>query len=234
VSRALIIDSLTETFGALAPSGVTGMVYDWSRRPFSPEPGRFELPEVVEAVGAADALMPDWCGEQLYRIDPVQRYAATTTKPFFWSYHPDELTQISSALANTEYAPVTSRLSVWKLRRGMTLPLHLPQGAFATLTAFLDEDLGALEERDFARFTLVAHALHEAFLQHVPRRPGLTKREAECMHLAADGLSSKQIAFELDLSESMVVKHIHSATRRLGARNRIHAAALATRYGFFN
>ncbi|KAB6715080.1 helix-turn-helix transcriptional regulator, partial [Roseobacter sp. TSBP12] len=57
----------------------------------------------------------------------------------------------------------------------------------------------------------------------------LSPREAECLSLTANGLSAKQIAYALDRSESMVVKHLQAAGVKLGARNRSHAVAIATR-----
>jgi DNA-binding CsgD family transcriptional regulator len=52
--------------------------------------------------------------------------------------------------------------------------------------------------------------------------------ERACLALAAQGMVSKQIARELDLSPHTVDDRIRSACRKLGARNRLHAAQIYT------
>lgn len=54
----------------------------------------------------------------------------------------------------------------------------------------------------------------------LPRDAGLTHREAGVAELVSRGLSNKEIARELDLSESTVKHHVHSilAKKRLGSR----------------
>ncbi len=56
----------------------------------------------------------------------------------------------------------------------------------------------------------------------------LSTGERACLALAAQGMVSKQIARELDLSPHTVDDRIRSACRKLGARNRLHAAQIYT------
>jgi DNA-binding NarL/FixJ family response regulator len=49
--------------------------------------------------------------------------------------------------------------------------------------------------------------------------------------LVADGLSNKQIARELTLSERTIKFHVASLFRKLGADNRAQAVALAVQRG---
>ncbi len=56
--------------------------------------------------------------------------------------------------------------------------------------------------------------------------PVLSQREREVLHLVADGLSNKQIARELSVSERTVKFHVASLFRKLGADNRAQAVAL--------
>jgi DNA-binding CsgD family transcriptional regulator len=64
---------------------------------------------------------------------------------------------------------------------------------------------------------------------HLPPDPErvLTAREAEVLGLAAHGLTTRQIAERLVVSPTTIDSHIRSAMERLGARNRVHAVALA-------
>jgi PAS domain S-box-containing protein len=59
----------------------------------------------------------------------------------------------------------------------------------------------------------------------------LTAREAEVLGLAAQGFTTRQIAERLVVSPTTVDSHIRSAMGRLGARNRVHAVALALARG---
>lgn len=59
----------------------------------------------------------------------------------------------------------------------------------------------------------------------------LTPREREVLGLIADGLSNRQIAAALYISEKTVKSHIGSVFAKLGARHRAHAIALARRQG---
>lgn len=58
-------------------------------------------------------------------------------------------------------------------------------------------------------------------------RLGLTKRQAEVLALATEGLSAQEIADRLFLSRRTVEKHFDAVYTRLGARNRTQAISLA-------
>lgn len=59
----------------------------------------------------------------------------------------------------------------------------------------------------------------------------LSPREREVLGLIAAGADLQQIADELTLSVATVRTHARNALRKLGARNRAHAIALALQYG---
>jgi DNA-binding CsgD family transcriptional regulator len=56
---------------------------------------------------------------------------------------------------------------------------------------------------------------------------GLTGREQEVLELVARGLTNEQIAARLGITRRTVVAQVSSASTKLGAENRIHAATLA-------
>jgi two-component system response regulator DesR len=60
----------------------------------------------------------------------------------------------------------------------------------------------------------------------------LTDRERHVLRLAADGLSSGDIAAELSLSEGTVRNYLSEAMSKLGARNRVDAANIARARGW--
>ncbi len=59
----------------------------------------------------------------------------------------------------------------------------------------------------------------------------LTRREAEVLRLAAEGLDNRAIADQLFVSERTVKFHLQNAYRKLGVANRTAAAASARRHG---
>jgi two-component system response regulator DesR len=60
----------------------------------------------------------------------------------------------------------------------------------------------------------------------------LTDRERQVLRLAADGLSSADIAATLSLSEGTVRNYLSEAISKLGAHNRVEAANLARAKGW--
>ncbi len=60
----------------------------------------------------------------------------------------------------------------------------------------------------------------------------LTRRESEILQLVADGLSNKEIANELTITEGTVKNHVHNSLEKLHLTNRVQAAAYAVRRGF--
>ena len=61
--------------------------------------------------------------------------------------------------------------------------------------------------------------------------PVLTPRERDCLAFVADGLRTAELAHRLEVSEATVEFHLANARRKLGARTRDHAVALAIRSG---
>jgi DNA-binding CsgD family transcriptional regulator len=59
----------------------------------------------------------------------------------------------------------------------------------------------------------------------------LDKYEHEALRLFANGKTPAEIAHEMGVSESMANHFLRVATRKLGARNRAHAVAIATHMG---
>ena len=88
--------------------------------------------------------------------------------------------------------------------------------ARAALTALLE--LGAGVETDRARRLLGG-------------APKLTRREREVLALLADGLTNRQVAERLVLSEHTVHRHVTNILRKLDVRSRAAATAYAVRAG---
>jgi DNA-binding NarL/FixJ family response regulator len=55
---------------------------------------------------------------------------------------------------------------------------------------------------------------------------GLTRREQQLVHMISHGLTNKEIAAQLNLSEQTVKNHIHRMLRKLGASDRLAAVEI--------
>jgi HD-GYP domain-containing protein (c-di-GMP phosphodiesterase class II) len=102
-----------------------------------------------------------------------------------------------------------------------------------------DEDAAARQLRsEAARGRLDGDAV-EAVLEAAGHRPsrraarpaGLTRREAEVLLHVAQGLSNREIASALWISEKTVRNHVEHIYAKIGVSNRIGASLYATRHG---
>jgi two-component system, NarL family, nitrate/nitrite response regulator NarL len=88
----------------------------------------------------------------------------------------------------------------------------------------------------------IAHKLLDALrdgpprphAQAVPRdgETALTRRETEILQLVAGGLSNKEIAAQLVITEGTVKNHVHNSLEKLHLSNRTQAAAYTVAQGF--
>ena len=87
---------------------------------------------------------------------------------------------------------------------------------------------------------LAGQAWHEAqdiaaFLVQAGNDPPavpLSPRETEVLRLAAEGMTNKEIAYRLGLSERTVQFHLNSVYNKTGTNSRAEAAAVAIRRGW--
>ena len=99
--------------------------------------------------------------------------------------------------------------------------------------AALDQlvELGAEVEADGARRLLEGSV---RCVDSDPPLPELTPREREVLRLLADGLTNRQIAERLVVSEHTVHRHVTNILRKLGLPSRAAAAAHAVRSGLLD
>jgi DNA-binding NarL/FixJ family response regulator len=62
----------------------------------------------------------------------------------------------------------------------------------------------------------------------------LTKRENEVLVLMADGLSNKEIAAKLTISEHTAKFHVNSILQKMNAQKRVEAVVRAAKMGLIN
>jgi len=66
---------------------------------------------------------------------------------------------------------------------------------------------------------------------HGPALNELTRRELQVLNGLCEGKSNKEIARDLDVHEVTIKLHVKTLTRKLGAKNRTHAAMIARSEG---
>lgn len=217
--------------------GFEALIYDYTPVPYDID-GSMIIPSLLKLRNVPEDMHEYWCGRGYFRHDPVQMQALRTSTPFFWNYDRTADTAIRRFLGD-DSQPVESYLRDRGLTSGVTVPVHLPRGDYATVTGVrfgAGRDFQRTAEESLAEFGLLAHVFHEAAYPafepaaRTGALPRLTDRERECLRHSADGLSAKEISRIIDRSVPTVVMHINSAIRKLGARNRTQAVVRATHY----
>lgn len=66
-----------------------------------------------------------------------------------------------------------------------------------------------------------------------PLAERLSEREMQVLRGLCEGQSNKEIARDLDLQEVTIKLHVRTVSRKLGARNRTHAAMIAKEAGVY-
>ena len=222
---------------ALAAFGFTSVIYDYTPVPFAHD-GELITPSLLKLRNIEANMADLWCRGGYYQIDPVQLLAARSSVPFVWSYAEPENGPLAGIMTS-RHAPVVNYLKDTRMTCGVTVPIHLSGGDFATFTGIRidpEGDFGQEAHQNLASITLIGHIFHNAVYadfdvrmktcQHVR----LTPREAECLRLTAQGLTAKQIAHRLGRSIGTINLHLNVAIRKLGARNRVQAIARAAHY----
>jgi DNA-binding NarL/FixJ family response regulator len=74
-------------------------------------------------------------------------------------------------------------------------------------------------------FDLVAQSSPEAVFRSSGIGMGLTRREEQLIPMINRGMTNKEIAAELNLSEKTIKNHVHSILRKVGAQNRLDVAS---------
>jgi DNA-binding NarL/FixJ family response regulator len=104
----------------------------------------------------------------------------------------------------------------------------LPADQFLNMLRGLEHGEAAMTRQTTARLL--------AGLSRAAHRPSsspddLTPQERRLLQFLADGLTNKQIAHEMSLSENTVKYHLKNILQKLGAQNRTEAAAFAVHSG---
>jgi pimeloyl-ACP methyl ester carboxylesterase/DNA-binding CsgD family transcriptional regulator len=115
------------------------------------------------------------------------------------------------------------------ISRGRELASLLPNARFVPLSG--DAHVPWKDDQREV-FRALAGFLHESPPAGVDAGSPLTSRETEVLRLVATGMSNREIASTLVLSEHTVHRHVANILRKLAQSTRVGAATHATRVGF--
>lgn len=161
-------------------------------------------------------------------VDPAIKGVCANRGPFLWS----EL----AGYCETDPAArrVMNEAGEFKLKNGFTVPLVTLEGELAGFSLAGERIEVSPTERSMlsllATYAL-ARSLQLRETGERPERAKLSPRELETLQWAAEGKTEWEIGDLMAISEHGVDKHMRSARRKLGTRNRTHAVAEAIRLG---
>ena len=122
------------------------------------------------------------------------------------------------------------------LQRGVYIPVHDIHGTCGAVSFGGDRPIisdGELKELTFLA-GYVFSRLSELRETRTRGPAALSRREIECLHWAAAGKTTTEMAKILDLSEYTVNHYLSRATRKLDSVNRVQTVAKAIRAGLIN
>jgi len=115
------------------------------------------------------------------------------------------------------------------LLSGDASALVVDQAIAAGAAGFVPKTLGARSMISAVQF-MISGEVYVPFnyiQQTTGTIEGLTQRETQVLRFLAEGMANKEIARQLELQEVTIKLHVKTLLRKLGARNRTHAAMIA-------
>ncbi len=167
-------------------------------------------------------------------IDPTLRWLRSAQRPFRWK---DALLTLKADPHRQRMKRMTQEAARHGLHDGYLFPIHGRTGLLGSLAIGgppIDLSPAELNLFDAAAKAVFWKFLEFSRLAEVFENPAtvdvqLTRREMEVILLLANGLTSNEIAKELDISSHTVDWYINGLHEKLGANNRQHLIALAFR-----
>jgi pimeloyl-ACP methyl ester carboxylesterase/DNA-binding CsgD family transcriptional regulator len=222
------------------PSAVTKLLYfgGYAAREDIPEVTRRSLIEFVRTNWKLGAQMlaglfdPHASGDEIAHYTRVQRVAASAEAASVF-LELDLGTDVRSVLPRVEIPVLVLHRRgdrVVPIGRGRELAALLPNARFVPLTG--DSHLPWLDDQRELNRALAGFLHGEAAAIDADGDSPLTSRETEILRFVATGMSNREIASTLILSEHTIHRHVANILHKLTQSTRAAAAAHAARQGF--
>jgi DNA-binding CsgD family transcriptional regulator len=163
--------------------------------------------------------------------DPVMQHCKRNSVPIVW----DQATYVAAGQAEK-----WEEQARFGYRCGIALAMHLPDGRHFLMGIDRDQPL----PKDPVEVTRMVSALHlyavyaneaaaRVLSPAVPPQesPSLSPRELETLRWTMEGKTAWEVGRILGIAEDTVIRHAHSASRKLGCSSKHHAVVKALRLG---
>ena len=209
-----------------------------STRLLTTEDGR----ALASVLGWEPDFSEKWLKHKLYLVSPIGAVCRLSTKPFTWEAAAIEKAAILEAGTRNQIEwPVTPARGFYG---GITVPIHMPRGRTGSVSWYsrdqgLDipgvlREFGDLLRLVGHRFMDLVYAIRAETELVEDDRIRLSERELECLTWAALGRTDADIGGVIHRSPATARFHIDNAVRKLGARNRTQAVAIAAQRGLIH
>jgi LuxR family transcriptional regulator, quorum-sensing system regulator CciR len=196
---------------------------------------------LTSVLGWEPEFVDQWLQQKLHLISPIAAVCRMSTKPFAW----DAETVARAIMKASSRTPIR-----WPLMPaqgfygGITVPIHLPRGRTGSVSWYSRDQAvdvwavlaehGDLLRLTGQRFMDLVYAVRDE-REASPDAPlALSERELECLTWAALGRTDAEIGSVIHRSPATARFHIDNAVRKLGARNRTQAVAIAAQRGLIH
>jgi LuxR family quorum sensing-dependent transcriptional regulator len=183
------------------------------------------LQEMLITHNLPKAWVAEYLANNYVSHDPVVRHCMEEKNPFYWK----DVNLKDSGLAKN----IMTRAESYGLINGVCFPIHNINGFEAGVsisgssTALKATEIRALYLASITSF----NALRRIRSDHSLRIETISERESEILTWCALGKTAKEIAYILFVSENTVNVHIKHAIKKLSAKNKTEAVAIAARKG---
>ncbi len=160
-------------------------------------------------------------------IDPLPRWAVVSGAPARWS---DVLRGLPP---NDPGRDVAAQAQAFGYLEGVITPVRSYAGHLGLVSVGGPRPTLTPEEFHFLHTLSVATLLRAEALSDEPPPPAaprLSRREQECVVLLTQGLTEREMAARLGISEVTARFHLDNARTKTGARSRTHLAAIAAQW----
>ncbi len=196
---------------------------------------------LTSVLGWDPEFVEQWLRQRLHLVSPIAAVCRMSTQPFAW----DAQTVADAVMEGRSRVPIQWPLTPARgFYGGITVPIHMPRGRTGSVSwysrdASVDVQAALAEHGDLLRlaahrFMDLVYSVRVETESSLEAALHLSERELECLTWAALGRTDIEIGSVIHRSPTTARFHIDNAVRKLGARNRTQAVAIAAQRGLIH